>query len=459
MRAFSVKSAALALAVLAGSASMVHAQDWQPEVVAEETTISVYGLTDALLAEGEAEAACALIEQVYGPDTDDLGALTRLANCNLAQGRPGESVALLERAQTLYPDQAELVEQTEMARIALTLAELVTAVAEVERLEAEASGAARPPAPLPRVPLPEPEPEQIAETEPELPGPQTFGRVSLQRVFNSNVNGGTYNDSFVGLGLPLVVAPESQEQAGWATRVSVDGSVLIPLDWINAVQINAGAAGTLQDVHSAHSRLDLMLSAGWITGTNVTGGQVRPHVELNWVGGLYEGLSLGVEGSAHHQISDSTVLTGSLDVAHRFQTNAADAGWATTGRVGVRHTISPQLQAGANLVAERVAVGSAARSYWRMGPEVYVNAALTEELGLNINAGLDFVGFDGSIALFAGQRADMRLRAGVSLNWSLAHIAEGLSMQSSYSFSHQQSNQDLYDTNRHLATVSLSYAF
>jgi hypothetical protein len=408
------KLAALVIALSSGAVTLVSAQEQSAEP-AVERKISVYGLADALIKESQPEAACALIEQVYGLDTEDVGALRRLGTCMLAMGRAHESLALLERAKKLLPDDADLLAQVEISEAVVALAELMLAMEEVQPIEAASPNiVAQQVQRIPAVPPTQTaQPVEVVDVvaEPPLPGPMPSGRV------------------------------------------------VVPLDWENAIAVDAGLAGSLQDHEHDESRLDLFLSSAWITGTNVTGGQVRAHTDLSWVAGLYEGLSIGLEGSAHHMISDSTTLIGSVDVAHRFRAFADDAGWAVNGKVGVRHVLSPEVQIGANVLGERLAVSSAARSYWRTGAELYVNAARTDTLGLNLNAGVDLVGFDGSIALFTDQRSDVRWRAGGSLNWSLAEIAPGLSTQASYSFSHQQSNQDLYDTNRHLANVSLSYAF
>lgn len=437
------------------------AQEIEP---AEERAgaVSAYGLADALLANGEAEAACALMLHAYGAETEDAGALMRLANCTLALGRPQESLAYLQRASANDPGNAGLSEQVAILEAAAILAELAVAVQAQEQLQATLDDAPRPAA-LAAPALPSAGVVDVAAVtepdEPALPGPQVSGRVSLQRLFNSNVNGGTYNDSFTGLGLPLVVAPGSKEQSDWLTRIGADGSVTVPLDWTNAVQVNAGFSGTLHDVRKTQSRLDLFLSGAWITGTNQTGLRVGPHADLSWVDGLYDRLAIGAEASAHHKIGPDTTLVGAFDATHRWHANASETGWALEGSAGIRHVLSPQVTVGANLVAGRVTANSALRAYWRLGPEVYVNAALTDRLGLNLNAGVDFAVFDGSLALFTGQREDVRYRAGASLNWALPEIADGLALQASYSFTHQQSNQDLYDTNRHLAAVSLSYAF
>ena len=121
--------------------------------------------------------------------------------------------------------------------------------------------------------------------------------------------------------------------------------------------------------------------------------------------------------------------------------------------------IADGLTLSANLVAERVGVESSARSYWKLGPEVMVSAALTDSLGLSLSGGVDFVGFDDGLAMFTDSRRDVRYRLGAQLELSLSDLAEGLAVQASYNFSHQQSNHDLFDNNRHVVGVGLSYRF
>ena len=65
--------------------------------------------------------ACHLLDEVYGLDTNDRGALMRKDNCLLAQGYLQESVALLERTLALYPEDPVLIEQLHLARTALML--------------------------------------------------------------------------------------------------------------------------------------------------------------------------------------------------------------------------------------------------------------------------------------------------------------------------------------------------
>jgi hypothetical protein len=434
--------------LLSAGSSVSLAQD-QGAVATVPGNVTVYELADALLADGEADLACAFVDGAYGPDTEDLGALSRLGNCLMGQERLEESLIVLERAVLLHPDETVLAEQLTLARVALALRE---AMNEPEQRVAQVSQARPVAAPAPAMP---PEPPPV----PELPGPIFSGQARLERIYSNNVNGGTYADSFIGFGLPLTVGVDSKEKAGASTRIAVDGGLLVPLDWENAIKLDAGIVANIQDVHGNLSRFDLDLAGAWITGTNLLGGQIRPHADLAWIGGLYEGVTVGLEGSGHAMVSDRTTLTGKVDVAHRFRDQAADEGWVISGKIGVRHAVTAELQVGANLLAERVALGSAARSYWLGGAEVYLDAALTEALTLNVNAGVDLVGFDGMIAMFASPRNDARWRAGANLVWSLAHITPGLSMQASYNYSAQQSDQDLFVTRRHVGTVGLRYAF
>lgn len=451
-----LQGAMVGLAILA-SAGMAVGQDSAPATGEGEASVSTYALADAFLANGEAAAACTLVGHVYGLDTDDPGALLRLASCSLALERPRESLAYLQRVSALDPDDSLLQQQILTMETAIALADLTAAVREQERLEAALAETARRIAEASVVVPPSPAVLPVAEQP--LPPPQFSGRASLQRFFNSNVNSGTYNDSFIGLGLPLTVAPAAKETADWGTRIGVDGSVIVPLDWRNAVQFNAALAGTVYDVESSHSRVDALLSGGWITGTNQAGAVLRPHLGLGWVDGIYDRLAIGLEASGHLQIAPATTLVGSVDATHRWQHNALETGWLVGGSLGIRRVVAPGVSVGGNVLAERAVLAGTAQSYWRVGPEVYVNAALTDTISLNLNAGVDFVGFDGSLPIFPTAREDVQYRVGTSLNWALPEIAEGLSLQASYSFSQQQSNQGLYDTHRHLTTLSLGYAF
>jgi len=438
---------ALGLVLLASGLGPANGQGLMPL----HENMSAYELADALLADGQADASCRLLVAVYGADTSDIGALIRLADCAFAQGDSEKSLAYLRRASVGDPGNAALREQVMILELAAVLADLAV-VAQLEEKPTPTVVAAWPAAQPASVIVP-------VAAEPDLPGPQWSGRASLQRSFNSNVNGGTYNSTFMALGLPLVVAPTSRERADWTTRLGVDGRLLVPLDWRNALQVDAGVSGTIYDTETSLARLDFNLSGAWISGTNETGARVRPHADLSWVDGFYDRLTLGVESGGHHRIAANTMLVGSVDATHRWDTNAAEAGWVVNGSAGIRQFLTPDLTLGANVVLERVAAQAASRAYWRVGPEIYVDAALTDRLGVNLNAGVDFVGFDGSVALFATPREDVRYRVGASLTWALPELAEGLSVQASYRFSHQQSNQDIYDTNTHLASVTLAYSF
>jgi len=443
------QGAALGLTLLASGLAPANGQGLTPP----QENMSAYELADALLADGRADASCRLLVAVYGAGTSDIGALIRLADCAFAQGDAEQSLAYLRRASVGDRGNAALREQVMILEMAAVLADLAM-VAQLEEQPA--------PTVVAVVPAAQSQPAAVIvhdAAEPDLPGPQWSGRATLQRSYNSNVNGGTYNSTFMAVGLPLAVAPTSRERADWMTRLGVDGRLLVPLDWRNALQVDAGVSGTIYDTETSLARLDLNLAGTWITGTNETGARVRPHADLSWVDGLYDRLTLGVEAGGHHRIAANTMLVGSVDVTHRWDANAAEAGWVVNGSTGVRQFLTPDLTLGANVVLERVAAQAASRAYWRVGPEIYVDAALTDRLGLNLNAGVDFVGFDGSVALFATPREDVRYRAGASLTWALPELAEGLSVQASYRFSHQQSNQDIYDANTHLASVTLAYSF
>lgn len=191
----------------------------------------------------------------------------------------------------------------------------------------------------------------------------------------------------------------------------------------------------------------------------MTGGRIRGHANLDWLGGVFDQFNLGVEANAHHQINQTTTLVGGVDLTHRNTAAASDRGWAARGYTGVQHIFAEGLSGGFNIAVERVSVESPIRSHWKFGPEFYVSAALTDRMGLNLSGGVDFVNFDSRLALFPDDRRDIRYRIGARLDVAVPEIAENMSMQLSYDFSHQQSNHDLFDNNRHVVAVGMRYAF
>lgn len=423
-----------------------------------EPTYHPFEYADALIEAQQPELACGFLELVYGLDTEVVGALSRLATCTLAMGDPQSGMELMSRALALEPDNEILQQQVVALELAVELAELDQAMLELEAGRA-ALAAARQEARRAEAARDEMLLAPVIVEEPELPGPLASGGLSVSRVYDSNVNGGTYNDRVVGFGLPLIIDPDSKETGGWATRLNADGSVVIPLDWDNALQLDAGLGATVQDQLHQHSMLNVSGSASWIFGTNVTGGQVRAHAELEWVGGLFEQFAAGLGARGHHEIAPATTLVGGIDATHKMTAKLADRGWAVGGHVGLRHDFAQGLSAGVNLSAERVGVHSPVRSYWKIGADTYVSAVLTDRLGLNLNGGIDIVNFDSGLAMFPDDRKDMRYRLGARLNLAVPELAEGASLYLTYDFSHQQSNHDLFDNNRHVVAVGMHYAF
>lgn len=437
------------------------------DVAEAEPTYTPFEYADTLMLEQEPELACAYLEFIYGTDTEDVGALTRLANCKLALGEPATSQVLIERAMAIEPDNAAIRQQAELIDIAAEVAQLQDTVREIEALQTEVAELkrTRPAAPPPARPAPPPvvvEPAVVAEplvVEADLPGPLASGSVSMSRLYDSNINAGTYHESIVVLGLPMIVDPASKEFGGWATRLNADGSVVVPLDWENGLQINGGLSATLFDQHPDRNRVGISGAASWIIGTTITGGRIRGHADLDWVGGMFEQFNVGVETSGHHQISASTRLVGVVDVTRRNTAAAADRGWAVRPQVGIEHVFADGMTGGINIVAERVSAESAVRSFWSIGPEVFVSAALTDRLGLNLNGGIELVNFDSGLAMFPDSRQDVRYRLGARLELAVPELAENLSLQLRYDFSHQQSNHDLFDTQRHVIAAGLRYNF
>ena len=450
----------VAMAALSGAAMSVSVPLFAQETARISNGSAAYEYADALMAQGQPELACVFVEEVYGLDTQDVGALSRLAGCMLLLGDPTESRGFIDRALALEPDNETLLQQARMIEVAEGLLEVEEKARQLQASEAELAAInVVPPPPARAASRAAPVVVEPVAVEPELPGPLSSGRVALSRVYDSNVSGGVYHDTITAWGLPFIVDPASKATADWATRLSADGSVIVPLDWENALEIGGGIGVTIHDAQRSYDRVGAALSASWILGTNVTGGRVRAHGELDWVGGLFEQFATGVEVSGHKQLVPGTTLVGLVDVTRRNNANRAEQGWAIRSQAGIRHVIADGLTLSANLVAERVGVESSARSYWKLGPEVMVSAALTDSLGLSLSGGVDFVGFDDGLAMFTDSRRDVRYRLGGQLELSLSDLAEGLAVQASYNFSHQQSNHDLFDNNRHVVGVGLSYRF
>lgn len=439
--------------------SAVRAQD----AMNDEPTYSPFEYADTLMLDQQPELACQYLEFIYGVDTDNVGALARLASCKLALGEIDVSRNLMDRALAIEPDNVALQRQSELIDMGAAVSRLWEARAEVDALEAEIAELSQPaPAPPPVREAPPPPPVAVAEpiiVEPELPGPLASGSVAMTRLYDSNINGGTYNDTIIGFGLPMIVDPGSKEIGDWGTRLNADGSIVIPLDWENGLQLSGAIKATIFDQHSDRNRFGASGDVSWIIGTTVTGGRVRGHVDLDWVGGMFEQFNVGVETSGHHQIGQSARLVGVVDVTRRNTATAADRGWAVRSEAGVEHVFTDGLSGGIKIVAERVGAESPVRSYLSVGPEMFISAALTDRLGLNLSGGLDLVNFDSGLVMFPDDRRDLRYRLGAQLTLAVPELAEKLSVHVRYDFSHQQSNHDLFDTRRHVLAAGIKYTF
>lgn len=432
-------------------------QDQEPQ----QDAPSAYAYADALMQQGEPELACVLISEVYGLETREVGALSRLAGCMLVLGDPEESKRFIDRALEVDPDNETLKAQAETIELALELIELEKAAKQFEATQAEVAAlraAAQQPRPAPRPIALAPVVAPVV-VEPVLPDPLASGRISVSGVYDSNINGGTYHDTVTAMGLPMMVDSNSKEVGGWGIRLSADGSVIIPVDWENGLELTGGIHSTIYGRHSGHDKLSVSSDLSWIVGTNITGGRVRGHGNLEWIGGLFDQFSIGLDVSGHHQIAQGTTLHGGIDVTHRNNANSFDTGWAVRGNAGIRHLIANGISVGASIAAERVAVQSPIRSHWKIGPELSVSATITERLGLTLAGGVDFVNFDSGLAMFVGDRVDTRYRVGARLSYALPEIAQGMTLNASYDFTHQQSNHDIYDNNKHVIAVGLSYNF
>lgn len=450
--------------VLLSSSLLVTSAALAQDAADEEPVYTPFEYADTLMLDQQPELACAYLEFIYGPDTENVGALGRLATCKLALGEPAVSRSLIDRALAIEPDNAALKQQSALIDMAASVASLQETAAEIAALDAEIAELDRPVPPPVRQPRPAapPQPLVVAEPvviEPELPGPLASGSVSMNRHYDSNINGGTYNDTIIGFGLPMIVDPGSKEIGGWGTRLGADGSVIIPLDWENGLQLNGGLTATIFDEHPDRNQFGILGDASWIIGTTATGGRVRGHADLDWVGGLFEQFNVGIEASGHHQVSPATTLVGVVDVTRRNTAEVSDRGWAVGAQAGIEHVFADGLIGGLNILAERVSAESPIRSYWTIGSEAFVSAALTDRLGLRLSGGIELVQFDSGLAMFPGNRQDVRYRLGTQLNLAVPELSESMSVHVRYDFSLQQSNHDIFDTRRHVLAAGLRYAF
>jgi len=423
-----LKRSKTSLAVLLLSAGLS-----APVAAQSAGTINGVELAEALLVAGDPAKACIVLDVVYGEATRDLDALLAYAECRQQLGDFAGASAFYRRVLTQQP-QADIVAD----RVEL----LDEADAQLEMALAQAVSAATSPVPPPRL----------------------SGSVSLNRFYDSNVNGGTSSSTvdavFAGVPLALTIAPDAKGVADSGTAIAGTINYLLPLDQANALAFRATGSASLLDEQHSESRADLGLGLGYLHGGPgySLGLDLNGSVTLDQDG--LDRATLGLDGQANWLLTDATTLSATAGVARRHVVGSdANSQWATYAGLGVVHRVTDDITAGARLVASRAAAGSASNSNWGIGPELFIQARLGEDLSVGLNYGISRLAYDDTIALFTDDRVDIRQQIGVALTYDLDALAPNLALNAAYSYSVTDSNIALYDSDRHQVSVGLSYRF
>lgn len=383
-------------------------------------------LANALLAAGDPAKACIVLDVVYGASTRDLDALLAYAECRQRQGDFAGASAFYRRVLQIESQATPIRE-----RVAI--------------LDQAATG-------------------PLVGTNAARPAPQLSGSVSLGRFHDSNVNGGTSSSTvdtvFAGVPLALTIAPDAKGMADSGTAIAGSINYLMPLDEANALTMRAsGTASLLDQVHTeSQTEFGLVLGylhggPGYSMGLEASGSLTLDHQ------GLSRG-ALGLDGRANWDLGGDTTLSASAGIARRTVVGSeANSLWASYAGLGVIHHVTDDITAGARLVASRAAAGSASNSYWGLGPELFVETKLGDDLSVEFTYGVSRLAYDDTIALFANDRVDIRQQFGVALTYDLDALSPNLALNAAYTYSVTASNIALYDSSRHQVSIGLSFRF
>src|SRR5690606_8584297 len=96
--------------------------------------------------------------------------------------------------------------------------------------------------------------------------PSGHAEVSLMRLYDSNASGGsiasTVDVILGGVPLTLDIAPGSQAEPAWGTRIAASGSYVHPLDGYYSLLLRGDASATLYENATQYSRQTVSAGAG-----------------------------------------------------------------------------------------------------------------------------------------------------------------------------------------------------
>lgn len=437
-----------ALVVLASS-TWTKAQD--------TSKINPIAFATILIEKGEPGAACSLLTAIFGVNTTNSRVLYLFGQCHLAQGQIEAGSRYYEQALRQEPQAVIL--RAELAGVYRALGRpeqarsLLAAATTADQTSKSAKRLA-----------------SLALVTPQASGSQAIplkewsAGVSLGRIYDSNANGGpiasTVDAVIGGVPLSLAIHPSSRAAPDWGTHLAANASYTHPLDAYYALITRGDVSATFYGAVGQYSRQAIGAGVGIVYRGNQTSWSVVPNVRFKWQDAVTDEMQAAVDGRFNHRIDQALSIVGAGQVGYTaVPSDRSRDFWSGLMASGFNYAFNAQVEGGVQLVLRRAAGELSTEAYTSFGPEIYLSAALTDIMNVDITYSFTHIAYDQSLAMFAQDRGDNQHSLGVALNVDMSAWQDGLGGFARYNYSNTDSPISLYATSRHVVSTGFSYKF
>ncbi len=422
------------------SAAGAHAQD----VPAKYTAA-------ALMTQKQYAQACDLLKTSYGDASNDTDVLRLQAQCNVAQKKYADAEKYYYRITQVAPEQngarAELgyvyIAQGRDAEAQKTFQSVLSNKpgVELERRLVETLDA-------------------MKNRQARPVGKPWYFRIEAAGVYDSNINAGPDSSQILIFNLPFSLSGSSMPTESFGYSLTAEGGYEHRIN--ENVSIVAQASVSRID-YEENGDFDSN-AAGVSVGPTYRDGKftasVAPAFNFQTLDGDMYRKSYGVAGRTAYQVDEPTsVFTTASYFKNKYDDNDARDSDAYAVMPGIAYQIDEATQVSGAYQLRTEDADSDIYSNLSHGPRLAVSHSLTADLNVSATYGYTAANYDGRQSAFGNVKRDDDIHnVGVRADYSLtpATGVEGLVATARYNYIDTKSNIDIYDYDRHQATLGVS---
>jgi len=433
---------------------------WAQAEAAKEDTVNVRAVARELLRDRQWQMACALLETVYGRQSNRGDVLLMQATCSRELGRYEDALAYYHRLIELQPDSV---------RARAELGGLYLRVGRVEEARREFAQAAKLSQRADAAELL----ERLVQALAPIGEPAAVARrgkywqveVYGGLVHDTNLNGGPSASTIAavigGVPVDLTLTKDSQpiEDAGW--NAGVTAQYLHPLNDRWALLAQGAVSMTSYFGHSDFNNDSLAAALALLYRKDGFSASIQPNFRLYRQQDDTDTAAYGVTARATQALDDGWRITGSVGY---FDQNVpsnddrdAKGGLAS---FGFSKLLSPRVEVGAEYLVQRERANEGIYSRTLHGPVLYAVASVHQKVVLTGSYRYSDIHYDDRQAIFPHTRHDDQHIASIGVDWDIGEwTTKGLRLRGQYTYIDNRSNLDAYRYDRRILSVGLAMRF